>query len=513
MGTKRQHYAEGTMRDSEGRAEGEDGYDETTAELDTEGSLEGIRQDYQGLRGEADYSTTRTDLAGYQTEADRLKLDAGTKFGGYESQISQMADRGSEVAGLSAGVGTDVTAGKAGMQTAREEATAAGGQLRGMATKAQDTGELMKDRGLFAGQMEAKRKAGQKGKLANLRRSMAASGASPQEIARAEAEMGGGAQAGREDALAASMASMQSGRQGLSQAAGMTGQAMSASDMQAQMAGRQAALGMQGAGMQAQFAGQAQNLGLQRTGAQAGMYGQGLQAQTGLMNMGSNLAQAQQSSKMNELNQRGGFTTDMAGITRDQMGNVIDQQKDARQERLGREGIEVQNQANAANRPQGPSQNEQMMDVVKTGAMVKVAMACIPEGTEIDTPDGPVPIEEIKAGNFVIGMDGKDDEVLQVHQYKEDPEPARFATVTFDDGSIVNCCDKHRISNKRTEDYRLHDKIGSREVTGVEWYNGVNRSYDILTATGGYRINGVPVNTMIPEMAETIVEINNKLAA
>ena len=110
-------------------------------------------------------------------------------------------------------------------------------------------------------------------------------------------------------------------------------------------------------------------------------------------------------------------------------------------------------------------------------------------------------------------MDNKQDEVLQVHQYKEDPEPARFATVTFDDGSMVNCCDKHRISNKRAEDYKLQDNVGNRKVTNINWYNGVNRSYDLLTATGGYRINGVPVNTMIPEMAEAIVNLNNKLAA
>jgi len=174
----------------------------------------------------------------------------------------------------------------------------------------------------------------------------------------------------------------------------------------------------------------------------------------------------------------------------------------------------VQQQANAANAPQGPSQQQQLMGLVKTGAMVKVAMACIPEGTTIDMASGhKVPIEEIKVGDFVIGLDNKKDEVLQVHQYKEDPEPARFATVTFDDGSIVNCCDKHRISNKRTEDYKPQDKVGDRKVTNINWYNGVNRSYDLLTATGGYRINGVPVNTMIPEMAEAIVNLNNKLAA
>jgi hypothetical protein len=333
--------------------------------------------------------------------------------------------------------------------------------------------------------------------MANLRRSMASAGSSPEEIARAEAEASsGGGQAGREDALAASMGAMGAKQSQMSQAAGML----------------QGQAGMYG--QQAGMLGQAQNLGLQKTGAQAGMYGQGLQAQTGLMQMGSSLANQQQQSMQNQIQQQQGLIGSQAGMTDAQMQNVVAQQNSAQELDLAERGLTATANANAANRPKGPSQSQQLMGLVKTGAMVKVAMACIPEGTTIDMADGDrVSIEEIKAGDFVIGMDGKDDEVLQVHQYKEDPEPARFATVTFDDGSIVNCCDKHRISNKRAEDYRLHDKVGSREVTGIEWYNGVNRSYDILTATGGYRINGVPVNTMIPEMAEGIVELNNKLAA
>ena len=428
----------------------------------------GYKEDYKGLMSEADYSGARGKLTGYQEGADRMAGEAGTKFGGYESQIGQMADRGGEVAGL-------------------------GTKMGQMATDATDTQKLMEDRGLFAGQIEAQRKAGEKGKMANLRRSMASAGSSPEEIARAEAEASGGAggagQSAREDAIAASMGAMGAKQSQMAQASGM----------------------LQG---QAGMLGQAQNLGLQKTGAQAGMYQNQLQAQTGLMQLGGQMVGQEADLQYRGGMQQQGLIGAQAGMTRDQLQDVVAQQNAARQERLAREGIMVQQQANAANQPQGPSQSEQMMGMVKTGAMVKVAMACIPEGTTIDMASGhKVPIEEIKVGDFVVGLDNKKDEVLQVHQYKEDPEPARFATVTFDDGSMVNCCDKHRISNKRAEDYKLQDNVGNREVTSIDWYNGVNRSYDLLTATGGYRINGVPVNTMIPEMAEAIAEFNTKLAA
>ena len=98
-------------------------------------------------------------------------------------------------------------------------------QLGNLAGQATDTQALMKDRGLFAGQLETARKTAEQGNLANIRRSMAASGASPQEIARAEAEARkGGAQAGREDALRASQMAMQSGQSQLAQAGQLYGQ-------------------------------------------------------------------------------------------------------------------------------------------------------------------------------------------------------------------------------------------------------------------------------------------------
>ena len=82
----------------------------------------------------------------------------------------------------------------------------------------------------------------------------------------------------------------------------------------------------------------------------------------------------------------------------------------------------------------------------------KIYFNCIPEGTEIDTPNGKVPIEDIKAGTKVKGYYKAETEVLQVHQYKEDPGPHRFYHITFDNGNAVDCCDMHRIYNKRAKD-------------------------------------------------------------
>ena len=140
------------------------------------------------------------------------------------------------------------------------------------------------------------------------------------------------------------------------------------------------------------------------------------------------------------------------------------------------------------------------------GLTVKGFMACIPEGTKIDTAEGPVPIEDIKAGTKVKGYYGET-EVLQAHQYKEDPKPHRFYRITFDNGGTVDCCDMHRIYNKRAKDYKVGDSVQNTKVTSITRYNGVERSYDLLTTDGGYRIGNIPVNSMIEELSELAVAL------
>src|SRR6476620_4271937 len=55
-------------------------------------------------------------------------------------------------------------------------------------------------------------------------------------------------------------------------------------------------------------------------------------------------------------------------------------------------------------------------------AGVKMMFACIPEHTRVDTPAGPRPIEQLEAGDRVIGFSGKPVRILQKHSYMEDPQ-------------------------------------------------------------------------------------------
>jgi len=133
-------------------------------------------------------------------------------------------------------------------------------------------------------------------------------------------------------------------------------------------------------------------------------------------------------------------------------------------------------------------------------ASAKVTFACIPEGTRVDTPRGPVPIESLRVGDRVIGFGGGVVRILQKHAYAEDPT-VEFLGVEFANGARVDLCGMHRIDGARAMILAPRDRVARSRVVRVDRYVGVERSYDLLTEDDGYRIQGIPVNSMIEEMA------------
>jgi hypothetical protein len=132
-------------------------------------------------------------------------------------------------------------------------------------------------------------------------------------------------------------------------------------------------------------------------------------------------------------------------------------------------------------------------------AGLKISFACIPEHTLVDTPSGPRPIEKLEAGDLVIGFAGKPVRILQKHSYLENPETV-FLHITFADGAAVDLCGMHRVAGIRAREIQIGQTIAGRKATGLESRRGETHSYDLLTEDAGYRIQGVPVNSMIEEM-------------
>jgi len=134
-------------------------------------------------------------------------------------------------------------------------------------------------------------------------------------------------------------------------------------------------------------------------------------------------------------------------------------------------------------------------------AGTKLMFMCIPEGTKIDTPDGEISIEELSAGDEVVGYNGQTTTIEQKHEYKENPEVERFLKITMEDDSVIDICDMHRISGFHAKEYKEGSLIHNKLIKSIEEYGGVVKSYDLLTKDEGYRISGIPVNSMIEEIA------------
>jgi hypothetical protein len=133
-------------------------------------------------------------------------------------------------------------------------------------------------------------------------------------------------------------------------------------------------------------------------------------------------------------------------------------------------------------------------------AIAKIYVTCVPKSVHVDSIDGTVAIEDVKPGDIVIGYNGDPVKVLQKHEYLEDPNAKRFYKVTFKDNKVVDVCDMHKIRGVRAKD--ITEGVISKEI-----YAGVEFSYDLLTEDAGYRINGIPVNSMIEEMACLAAEL------
>lgn len=132
--------------------------------------------------------------------------------------------------------------------------------------------------------------------------------------------------------------------------------------------------------------------------------------------------------------------------------------------------------------------------------LAKLQFGCLPQGARIDTASGPVKVEDLKSGDLITGFLGNPVRITQIHQYQEDPATSRYLTVHFANGSRVSTSPRHRIDGTPAAELDVGENCGSQIVTRIEPLRGVSRSFDLLTEDPGYRIAGIPVNSMIAEM-------------
>jgi len=134
------------------------------------------------------------------------------------------------------------------------------------------------------------------------------------------------------------------------------------------------------------------------------------------------------------------------------------------------------------------------------GALFSIPIpSCMPGNQCIDTPTGPKAIQDLKGGDIVIGYDGREAFIMQACSWNQDPTRT-FLTITREDGTAFTVCDDHKILGIPAMEWAEGADMAGSRIKSITASNGLLTSYDILTNQGGYRIAGVPVNSMIPEI-------------
>ncbi|NTV00488.1 MAG: hypothetical protein HGA55_05125, partial [Methanoregulaceae archaeon] len=133
-----------------------------------------------------------------------------------------------------------------------------------------------------------------------------------------------------------------------------------------------------------------------------------------------------------------------------------------------------------------------------SGPVFLTCPICLGSGTLIDSPDGPVPVEEVREGMIVWTEDADGSRravtVLRTIRTRV-PEGRRVVRLSLSDGREITVSPGHPTADKRAIGSLLtRDLLDGAVVTGVEsQISDEEFTYDILPSgeTGTYRANGI----------------------
>jgi hypothetical protein len=129
---------------------------------------------------------------------------------------------------------------------------------------------------------------------------------------------------------------------------------------------------------------------------------------------------------------------------------------------------------------------------------------CLARGTLIDTPDGPVAVEQLHTGMIVWTTDAQGRQVAaQIALVGSTPVPAthRVVRLVLADGRSLDVSPGHPLADgRRVGDLRAGDQVGGSTVASAELvaYGG-GATFDLLPAgpTGAYWANGVLIGSTL----------------
>jgi len=149
--------------------------------------------------------------------------------------------------------------------------------------------------------------------------------------------------------------------------------------------------------------------------------------------------------------------------------------------------------------------------VLKQETSFNTCPICLAKSTLIDTPAGPVPVEELNRGMAVWSVDDSGKRVpATVVETVVTPVPSSFQVVTvrLDDGRAVTASPGHPTAEGRPlGDYQVGDSLDGALVIAVEQVSYEKEAtYDLLPSgtTGLYWANGILLRSTLTAFLRTL---------
>ena len=139
---------------------------------------------------------------------------------------------------------------------------------------------------------------------------------------------------------------------------------------------------------------------------------------------------------------------------------------------------------------------------LEEAAQAPACPICLARGTSIDTPHGPVPVEDLAAGDIVWSLDAAGDRIrVPILRVGSMPAPHDHTVVRLrlDDGREVTASARHPLADRRPiGEVRVGDVVdGATVVSRATLPYAGGRTFDLLPAgvTGSYWAGNIPLDS------------------
>jgi hypothetical protein len=154
---------------------------------------------------------------------------------------------------------------------------------------------------------------------------------------------------------------------------------------------------------------------------------------------------------------------------------------------------------------QGTISASGLITVTATTPSINTCPICLAEGTLIDTPDGPVPVEKLQQGMMIYTQDDAGKKiagVITATASAQSPTSFQIIRIVLNDGRIVSASPGHPTTDGRTiGELKVGDTLDGGIIAAVTAVPYSGYTFDILPegGTGFYWANGILLKSTLAQ--------------